>query len=687
MSFDYSYVLPPSGPANNAEVREMFEDVKAYVNTLISGGGSGAPDNAQYVTLIANANLSAERVLTAGTGISLTDNGAGSTVVVANTGVTSITVSDPYINLSRSPATGAVTLSMTATPTYSSIILQSASGSIGITPSASVFTSYNLTLPLNTGTSGYILSTNGATPTATLSWTDPGTNFVTSVHGTVDQINVSGTTGSVTFSTPQDIATTSSPTFSKLHLGGGTSSSDPALSIGDSNTGFFEDSGGDGYVSLSLDGTIGTQWIPSTNTLWNTGPVQAPSLKLRNGSGQIVTISPNGSFTSYALTMPADDGVANQYLTTDGSGALSWTNAAGTGTVNTGNANTLAYYATATNAIFALSAITGGRALVSDVNGLPTHSVTTTGELAFVSGVTGAIQTALDAKAVKALSNLAAVAINTTLVSDTDNTDDLGTSSVGWKDVYLTGSLKRGSATALTIASSGDLTAPHDLTVTRSSNGGNVLITAENTHNADTNSNAHVDITVGGTSAGDPFTKYTVTGSTVWCAGIDNSASDSFKISKNSTLGTNDYLTIATSGDITIAGNVGLTGGSKNIYATTTSGSATVLSIGSGGTPIAVQNSKTLVINISGYAKTFQIYGDSGDGCLVTTSYTNASVTILGPSGGAFVASSTPSANQIGIFKSLGDTISIKAGSSAATNNTTISILVFGSVTSVTDWA
>jgi hypothetical protein len=36
-----------------------------------------------------------------------------------------------------------------------------------------------------------------------------------------------------------------------------------------------------------------------------------------------------------------------------------------------------------------------------------------------------------------ALSNLATVAINTTLVSDTDNTDDLGSSSIRWKNLYL----------------------------------------------------------------------------------------------------------------------------------------------------------------------------------------------------------------------------------------------------------
>lgn len=47
------------------------------------GGGSGAPTDATYLTLGTNASLSDERVLTAGTGISITDAGAGSTATVA----------------------------------------------------------------------------------------------------------------------------------------------------------------------------------------------------------------------------------------------------------------------------------------------------------------------------------------------------------------------------------------------------------------------------------------------------------------------------------------------------------------------------------------------------------------------------------------------------------------------------
>ena len=46
--------------------------------------GSGAPSNAQYVTLATDATLTVERVLTAGDGISLTDAGAGSTVTIAS---------------------------------------------------------------------------------------------------------------------------------------------------------------------------------------------------------------------------------------------------------------------------------------------------------------------------------------------------------------------------------------------------------------------------------------------------------------------------------------------------------------------------------------------------------------------------------------------------------------------------
>lgn len=50
--------------------------------TLLTGG-SGAPTGSTYVTLTADGTLTNERVLTAGANITITDNGPGSTVVIA----------------------------------------------------------------------------------------------------------------------------------------------------------------------------------------------------------------------------------------------------------------------------------------------------------------------------------------------------------------------------------------------------------------------------------------------------------------------------------------------------------------------------------------------------------------------------------------------------------------------------
>ncbi|MCH2325455.1 MAG: hypothetical protein MK317_12335, partial [Pseudomonadales bacterium] len=52
------------------------------------GGGGGAPTDADYITLSTNAGLSDERVLSVGTGLQLTDGGAGSNVTVDASGAT-----------------------------------------------------------------------------------------------------------------------------------------------------------------------------------------------------------------------------------------------------------------------------------------------------------------------------------------------------------------------------------------------------------------------------------------------------------------------------------------------------------------------------------------------------------------------------------------------------------------------
>lgn len=60
-----------------------------------------------------------------------------------------------------------------------------------------------------------------------------------------------------------------------------------------------------------------------------------------------------------------------------------------------GTVNRLAYF-TAAQVIDDAAAITAARALISDANGIPTHSATTSTELGYVSGVTSAIQSQID---------------------------------------------------------------------------------------------------------------------------------------------------------------------------------------------------------------------------------------------------------------------------------------------------
>ena len=50
------------------------------------GGGSGAPVGAPYVVVSTDGDLTAERVITAGSGISVTDGGAGGALTIAATG-------------------------------------------------------------------------------------------------------------------------------------------------------------------------------------------------------------------------------------------------------------------------------------------------------------------------------------------------------------------------------------------------------------------------------------------------------------------------------------------------------------------------------------------------------------------------------------------------------------------------
>lgn len=114
--------------------------------------------------------------------------------------------------------------------------------------------------------------------------------------------------------------------------------------------------------------------------------------------GEYVAFRAPTAVTTHTYDLPIAPGTAGQVLSWQAGGQLQWINASGTGTINSGTQFQLAYYAASGTTVSGLTLITASRALASDANGLPVASVTTSAELAFVNGVTSAIQTQLNAK-------------------------------------------------------------------------------------------------------------------------------------------------------------------------------------------------------------------------------------------------------------------------------------------------
>lgn len=83
------------------------------------------------------------------------------------------------------------------------------------------------------------------------------------------------------------------------------------------------------------------------------------------------------------LPPPTNVGAIGQVLTSNGAGCVSWTNPAGTGTVNTGTAGQLAYYATSGTAVSSLST-----AIAVTLGGTGTATQFTTGSVVF-AGASG----------------------------------------------------------------------------------------------------------------------------------------------------------------------------------------------------------------------------------------------------------------------------------------------------------
>lgn len=155
--------------------------------------------------------------------------------------------------------------------------------------------------------------------------------------------------------------------------------------------------GSTGEIRLVLDVDDLYQWNGSSweRVTQNTADVTGPSSSvdsemalfngtggktLKRASGTGYAKAASGVVSFQAVPIPVADG----------------------GTNSTAALNSNRLMKSASGAVVEAAAITASRALVSDADGIPTHSAVTATELGYVGGVTSGVQTQLDAKLAKA---------------------------------------------------------------------------------------------------------------------------------------------------------------------------------------------------------------------------------------------------------------------------------------------
>lgn len=128
------------------------------------------------------------------------------------------------------------------------------------------------------------------------------------------------------------------------------------------------------------------------------------AFQLAPGDSSQVLVSADATQTLTNKTISgASNTITNVSLTTGVTGVLPIANG---GTNSNSSLSNNRVMKSSGGAIVEAAAITAARALISDSNGIPTHSTTTDTELGYVHGVTSALQTQIDGKASTALNNL-----------------------------------------------------------------------------------------------------------------------------------------------------------------------------------------------------------------------------------------------------------------------------------------
>ena len=233
------------------------------------------------------------------------------------------------------------------------------------------------------------------------------------------------------------------------------------LKAGDSMTGDLLFSSGNGIDSSAAASPL------------NIGQTNATTINIGNAG---CTVNINGTLNSVNTTNLE---VTDKLITVNNGGAAASGNGSGieveedsaaTAYIKVGNTRqSWDMLAPASSGILRLTPSTG--AFIGEIN----QAVLTANRawtLPDASGSIALISGSVATAANSALSNLASVAINTSLISDTDNTDDLGSDSIEWKDVWAY-ALKHNSA------------GTPNLGISTTGNNGSIVLSAHGTGNVD----------------------------------------------------------------------------------------------------------------------------------------------------------------------------------------------------------
>jgi len=297
-------------------------------------------------------------------------------------------------------------------------------------------TSYVMTLP--TSDTAGLLKSNGS---GTLSFT----SLPSLVNGTTNRVSVTDNgNGTITLSAPQNLDTEANVTFAKVTAGNvdatnggvfgairtenGSTLSLAVASNTDSDTGFYFD--GDGGILFYGNDSAGPRIkYNATSAMYTqlliprTVPTY-PAIALTDDDNTGVGAQTANTISLIAGNTPrvtaTTSGVALTGTTTV-DGSLSANEVSAPSIILTGGANTTIASAASSAWVLTLPTTAGTN-----------HDVLTTDG----SGNTSWVSVSSAGGATSALDNLASVAINTSLVSDTDSTDNLGSSSVLWNNVY-----------------------------------------------------------------------------------------------------------------------------------------------------------------------------------------------------------------------------------------------------------